>query len=208
MPSPLAINFLNMSGNSEFIAARSMLAILDSPSMIAKTDERLFEGLLAHCLTILPGLESSLSLPTSTEGSTYSLGRSGYPDVVRFSNSGHYEVGIELKLRSAHNLQHRKSELPRWQLDGYAENAQDTTALFILAPASKRLSLQREFAAYGPDEQLESIDRWSFIDLAALREAIVEILADRANEGSEAADLVLTLARLNAPLRCASAPQR
>ena len=136
-----------------------MLAILDSPAMIARADERLFEGLLAHCLAILPELESALSLPASTKGSTYSLGRSGYPDVVRFSNSGHYEVGIELKLRSAHNLQRRKSELPRWQLDGYAENAQDTTALFILAPARKRMSLQREFAVYGSNEQFESIDR-------------------------------------------------
>ncbi|PPF65430.1 hypothetical protein C5E11_00645 [Clavibacter michiganensis] len=182
----------------QLTVAVSMFSVLNSPTAIRSVDERLFEGLLVECLNELPALEEALELPPSRRStSLYSLGGRGFPDIVRRPGD-EYEVGIEVKLRSNHNLQGGYTENPRWQLDAYADRRQSGTKLFIVAPSSKRASLEREFEGYGKGRNplLESIKEWRFIHTETVRDSLESLLGDRCSDEVDGAKLVTRLARL------------
>lgn len=186
-----------MLNDDQFIAANSMLTIISPPASIRRVDERLFEGLLVLCLSLLPELEKGLGLPVSTPDSRYRLGGRGFPDVVRHSALGHYEIGIEVKLRSAHNLQRRNTADPRWQLDVYADHSSERTELFVIAPDSKRTLLNSEFDGYD-DPLFENRARWRFITTESVGNCIAAILGDQFDPAAPAARLVSHLARATA----------
>jgi hypothetical protein len=185
-----------MRSSYENAVGSALLRLLQEETRTASLDERLFEGLMIAALNSLPAFEEKLGLPARLPGATYSHGGRGFPDLIRRSEEGNYEVGIEVKLRSAHNLQHPAGG-DRWQLDVYADNAQDDSQLFVVATPRKVELLNREFDGYGQKNPIfETRSRWNFISTTEVRESMSEVLGSEADLESDSAKLVAALARL------------
>ncbi|HEY5222851.1 MAG TPA: hypothetical protein VIJ18_07375 [Microbacteriaceae bacterium] len=145
--------------STQTLAAQELALLIDFNG--PRSDERVFQRVLANALGQVPGFAAAVGLPPGA----YSLDpRQDYPAITLEDQDG-YRAGVQVKLHS--NVYYSR-HFTQMRLDVYAEKALPMTLLLLVVADDHLAKLQLMIASEG----VKHIDRWEVCLTSQLRWAL------------------------------------